>query len=81
MKTTIEISDALLEEARRVAERQRVTLRSLVERGLHRVLAEAQAQPPFKLRRASFKGDGLQPEFRGAGWDRVRDAAYQDRGA
>jgi hypothetical protein len=31
--------------------------------------------PPFRLRRASFKGRGLQPELRAAAWDRLRDLA------
>ena len=35
----------------------------------------------FKLRRASFKGRGLQPEFQEVSWDKLRDAAYEDRGA
>jgi hypothetical protein len=81
MKTTIEISDSLLREARGLAARQGVTLRALVERGLHCVVAEMASGRTFKLRQASFKGEGLQPEFRHATWDRVRDAAYQDRGA
>ena len=81
MKTTVEIADPLLREARKLATNQRVTLRELIERGLHRVLAEAKSTTPFKLRRASFKGKGLQPEFQDAGWDRLRDAAYEDHGA
>jgi len=61
MKTTIEISDPLLREARNLAEREGVTLRALVERGLRRVIAETKPNAPLKLRRASFKGKGLQP--------------------
>ncbi len=80
MKTTIEISDALLREVRKAAVREGVTMRALVERGLHRVVAEITHGASFKLRRASFKGEGLQPEFGEASWDRVRDAAYEDRG-
>jgi methylthioribose-1-phosphate isomerase len=41
LKTTIEISDALLEEARRVAARDRTTVRSLIEEGLRIVLDRA----------------------------------------
>jgi len=80
MKTTVEISDSLLLEARRLAAREGVTLRTLVERGLQRVVAESERGEPFKLRRASFRGKGLQVEFRDASWDRLRDAAYEGRG-
>jgi Bacterial antitoxin of type II TA system, VapB len=80
MKTTIEISDPLLREARKLAEREGVTLRALVERGLRRVVTETKPAAPFKLRRASFKGKGLQHEARGASWDALRDSAYLGRG-
>jgi hypothetical protein len=81
MKTTVEISDSLLREARKLAAREGVTLRALVERGLHRIVAETRRAGPFKLRRASFKGNGIRPELRQASWDELRDLAYQDRGA
>ena len=81
MKTTIEISDPLLREARKLAEREGVTLRALVERGLRRVVTETKAVAPFKLRRASFKGKGLQADARGASWAGLRDLVYEGRGA
>jgi hypothetical protein len=81
MKTTVEISDSLLREARKTAAREGVTLRTLIERGLHRVVAETKPGPPFKLRRASFKGKGLQPGLRNASWEHVRDLAYEGRGS
>jgi hypothetical protein len=81
MKTTVEISDPLLREVRRLAAREGVTLRALVERGLRHVISEKRYRAPFKLRRASFKGKGLQPEFRHASWEQVRDTIYQDQGA
>jgi len=80
MKTTIEISDPLLEEARKTAAKEGVTLRALVERGLDRVIGEARQRRPFKLKRAAFKGNGLQPEFRDAPWNAVRDEIYKGRG-
>lgn len=81
MKTTVEISDALLREVRDVAAREGVTLRALIERGLRRVAADSAKAAPFKLRRASFKGNGLRSELRGSAWDAIRDLAYRDRGA
>jgi hypothetical protein len=76
VKTTVEISDSLLHEARKLAMCEGVTLRTLIERGLRRVVAEAGHGAPFKLRRASFKGQGLRPEDRGASWERWRDLIY-----
>jgi hypothetical protein len=81
MKTTVEISDSLLREVRELAAREGVTLRTLVERGLHHVVAETQHGARFKLRRASFRGKGLRAELRDASWDKLRDLTYQDRGA
>jgi Bacterial antitoxin of type II TA system, VapB len=81
MKTTVEISDALLEEARRTAGRERTTVRALIEEGLRQVLRARALKPAFRLRRATFKGRGLQPDIAAAGWDRLRDLAYQGRGA
>jgi hypothetical protein len=80
MKTTVEISDSLLREVRRLAARQGVTLRTLVERGLYRVVTDTKHGAPFKLRRASFKGKGLQSGRRAASWGRLRDLVYQGRG-
>jgi hypothetical protein len=80
MKTTVEIPDALLEEARKLAAREGTTLRALMEQGLRRVVAERRRAAAFRLRKASFKGDGLQPAVAGAPWERVRDLAYEGRG-
>ena len=80
MKTTVEIADPLLREASKMAAREGETLRTLIERGLHRIVAEAKPATPFKLRRASFKGKGLQADLGQASWERIRDLAYEGRG-
>jgi hypothetical protein len=80
MKTTVEISDALAREAKEVANREKTTLRELIEAGLRTVLRERRRKAGFRLRDASFAGNGLQPEFRGADWERLREAAYEGRG-
>jgi hypothetical protein len=80
VKTTIEISDPLLRQVRKLAASEGVTLRMLVERGLRRVLSETKRATSFKLRQASFKGEGLQADHHDTSWDRLRDLAYEDRG-
>lgn len=80
MKTTVEIADHLAREAKAVAARERTTLRELIEAGLRAILRERRAKTSFRLRDASFRGNGLQPEFRGADWERIREAAYEGRG-
>jgi hypothetical protein len=82
MKTTVEISDPLLNAARRLAEREGTTVRTLMEQGLRKVIAERQKSGgrTFQLRRASFKGAGLAPEAQGADWQRIRELAYGKRG-
>jgi putative antitoxin of VapBC-like toxin-antitoxin system len=77
MKTTIEITDALLDEARAVAAEEGTTVRALVESGLRWRVAEHRAHyGAFKLGDASFGGEGIAPELRGASWERIRDLAY-----
>jgi hypothetical protein len=80
MKTTIEISDALLMQARQLAVQRGASLRSLIEQGLRQVVAEKPPSTDLPLRRATFKGEGLQAEIRGASWDRLREMAYEDHG-
>jgi len=80
MKTTIEISDPLLREARKLATREGATLRTLVERGLSLVVRETRKPASFRLRRAAYNGSGLQPEFRDADWQNLSDAVYEGRG-
>ena len=80
MKTTIEIPNSLLEEARKLASQEGTTVRALVETGLRRVLAERKKRGTFKLRNASFKGNGLQPGVADASWERIRELAYEGRG-
>ena len=81
MKTTIDIAGPILSAAKRAAARENTTVRALVEEGLRRVLRERNAREPFRLRRASFAGQGLRPELAEAGWDRLRDLSYEGRGA
>ena len=81
MKTTVEISNSLAREAKKIANSEKTTLRALIEAGLRtEVAARKRTRRRFKLRDASFGGQGLQPEFQGKSWEQTRDAAYEGHG-
>jgi len=80
MKTTVDIPDSILEEARKLAAREGSTVRVLVEQGLRRLISERKRTGAFRLRKATFKGEGLQPGAAGVSWERIRDMAYEGRG-
>jgi Bacterial antitoxin of type II TA system, VapB len=81
MKTTVELPDALLREAKRIALRERTTVRALIERGLRAVIEQRRPSQRFTLRRATFRGDGLHAGRSLRDWDTIRDLAYAERGA
>lgn len=78
MKTTVDITDSLLEQAKRAAEHDRTTLRALIEEGLRRVLEARGRKQDFRLRRVTLGGQGIDPEV--AGWEEVRRRSYEGRG-
>ncbi len=73
MKTTIVISEPLLAEAKRLARREGLTIRALVEEGLQQVIARRAARQRFTLRKASFRGRGLKPGVVEGDWDHTRN--------
>ena len=80
MKTTVEISDPLLDEAKAEAQRADITLRELIEVGLRRVLDDRKraAKKPFVLRDASVPGE-LLPGIRHDDWRQIRALTYGAR--
>lgn len=77
MKTTLDISDPLLRDARKIAAREGTTLRALVEQGLRQVVAaKKKRRPAFRLRQVTFRGNGLRPELQDASWERILDLSY-----
>lgn len=83
MKTTIELSDAVLLAAKDVAARQGTTLRRVVEAALRGYLDEqtARANHHYALRRHAYGGNGLRTEAAEAGWERIRELSYEGRGS
>ncbi len=81
MKTTIELSDDLADQARRVAHQEGSTLRALVEEGLQRSLEARRTGVRRKLDFPTFGGSGLADEFQTSGWSSIRDEIYREHGA
>lgn len=80
MKTTVQIPNSLFEEARKLASKEKTTIKALIEEGLRRVVTQHKRRNGFRLRKATFKGNGLQPNLAGASWDRIRELSYEGRG-
>lgn len=79
MKTSIDISDHLLQQARQLSRERGTTLRSLVEEGLRQVLAQQQEARTDELPPLVVYGradDGTDAWT----WECIRDEIYRGRG-
>ena len=80
MKTTIEISDELMERSRRLAARQGTTLRALVENGLRLQLNDKGRGREHKaFRMKTFRGNGMTELYVHAGLHRAIQDSYETR--
>ena len=80
MKTTVHIPDALLEDARKIAGEEHTTIKALIEEGLRRTIEHRKKKHAFRLRKSTFKGNGLHPNAAGAPWEKIREMSYEGRG-
>jgi hypothetical protein len=80
MKTTVQVPDALFEELRSLAHREQTTMKALIQEGLRLIISERKQPKRFRLRKASFKGHGLNPDLKEASWDQIREKSYEGRG-
>ena len=83
MKTTVNIADALFEELRELAEKEGVTMKSLIQDGIRQVIAEHKKvakQPRYKMRDVSFGGEGVQEGIDLANWPQIRALIYEGHG-
>jgi hypothetical protein len=81
MKTTIDIADRLLRDAKSEAARRGTTLKEVVETALRRHLEDTSRRPPFVLQDGSVEGRGVQPGIEEGDWDSIRALIYQGHGA
>lgn len=81
MKITLNLDDTLIEEAQCLAARDQTTLRALIEEGLRRVVNERKWTTGFRLKDASFRGEGLQPGVQEGSWEQLRRLVYESHGS
>ena len=79
MKTTVEIADDLLRQAKKVALENHTTLRDLIERGLRREV-EDRSRSSFALSDESFGGSGTQSGVDEGDWSAITSIIYEGRG-
>ena len=77
MKTTVDIADALLDEAKSVARERDVTLRELIECGLRKELRERATPARKDWPDLSYGAGGLRPPFTEDDWAAIRDASSE----
>lgn len=81
MKTTVDISDTLLQRLRTRAVKDRTTMRELFDAALRQFLAPGRPRNgKFKLRDGSFRGPGSAPGILEGDWEKIREIIYEGRG-
>ena len=82
MKTTADIIDTFLLQAKQLAAKQQGTLKSILEAALRQFLeTQTEEKSLFKLRKYTFHGNGLQSGQIEGDWNTIRDSIYEGRGA
>jgi hypothetical protein len=80
MKTTVDIADPILRQAKRLASQRGTTLKVVIEDALRDALAKGAATRKRPVRTHVVEGRGLKS---GLSWDdlaSLRDGAYEGRG-
>jgi len=78
MKTTIELPDDLLRQAKEYAARHGIPMREVIELGLQLALqAKMSSRRPFRLKTITTKGEGLISE---GDWGTIRSFIYEGHG-
>ena len=81
MKTTIDISDHLLQRAKDLAREENTSLKELTEQGLELIIDKHLSRSPYVVKPVVFDGQGLSPEFKGKSWAEIRDEIYRGYGS
>lgn len=79
MKTTVEISDALLDRARRYGRKHGKPVRALIEEGLRRVLESEEPTGSYRMPDCSVGTVGKPNPLEQLSWQDLRQEIYGGR--
>jgi hypothetical protein len=78
MKTTVELPEELLQQAKEYAARMGIPMREVIERGLQLALqSKKTSRRPFRLKTITTKGEGLACD---GDWSTIRSFIYEGHG-
>ncbi len=81
MKTTVELSDALMEELKKTASEKGSTMRELLEAALRLYLDRNNSEKSsYQFVNHSFKGNGVCEGIQEGAWETLRGLIYEGRG-
>lgn len=81
MKTTVELSDAILSEVKAKAREKQVTMRELIEAALRLYLdSENEKKSRYRFKNHSFQGNGVCEGIEEGKWSDIRAVIYEGRG-
>lgn len=81
MKTTVELSDAILTELKQAALEKGATMRELIESALRIYLDHNKtASSQYRFKNHSFKGNGVCEGIEEGAWEKIRGQIYEGRG-
>lgn len=81
MKTTVELSDALMNELKQAAKEKGATMRDLIESALRIYLDKSKTSAiQFRFTNHGFKGKGVCSGIEEGAWEHIRSLIYEGRG-
>ena len=81
MKTTIDLSDSLVREAKNIARSRGTTFRALVESALRSYIQERHKEKRrYTFKPHTFRGEGVQEGISEGDWNDLRNRIYEGRG-
>ena len=79
VKTTVEISDSLLEHAKRYGKRTGRPVRALIEEGLRLVLRQERDRPAYRMPDCSVGDPAERNPLEDLSWQDLREQIYGGR--